>query len=165
MPDQPLATSENELNPFLGQRARFAPTVDKARLGRVGMWTFDFDVQPWAAVRPTLERLEKEGVGCVWVPELFGRDAFVQAGLILGGTERMIAANGIARMDWRSARATAAGAMTLADAYPGRHVLGLGVGPFPDGDPFAILGAYLDELVEASTSFPPPGTPPPIVLA
>ena len=165
MTQQSLATSENELNPFLGQRARFAPTVDKARLGRVGLWTFDFDVQPWAAVRPTLERLEKEGVGCVWVPELFGRDGLVQAGLILGATERMIAANGICRIDWRSARAAAAGAMTLADAHPGRHVFGLGVGPFPGGDPFALLGDYLDELAAASTSFPPPSTPPPIVVA
>jgi hypothetical protein len=70
MPDQPLATTENELNPFLGQRAHYAPAVDKARLGDVGLWTFDFDLQPWSAVRPTLERLEKEGVGTVWIPEL-----------------------------------------------------------------------------------------------
>src|SRR3954470_5294695 len=130
MPDQPLASTENELNPFLGQRAHYAPAVDKARLGSVGLWTFDFDLQPWGAVRPTLERLEKEGVGTVWVPELFGRDAFTQAGMLLGATDRMIVANGIARIDWRSARATAAGAMTLADAYPGRQILGLGVGPF-----------------------------------
>jgi probable F420-dependent oxidoreductase len=165
MPDQPLATTENELNPFLGQRAHYAPAVDKARLGDVGLWTFDFDLQPWSAVRPTLERLEKEGVGTVWIPELFGRDAFTQAGMLLGATDRMIVANGIARIDWRSARATAAAGMTLADAYPGRHVLGLGVGPFPGADPFALLGSYLDDMAQASTSFPPPSTPPPIVLA
>jgi probable F420-dependent oxidoreductase len=165
MPDQPLATTENELNPFLGQRAHYTPAVDRARLGRVGLWTFDFDLQPWSAIRPTLERLESDGVGTVWIPELFGRDAFTQAALILGATDRMIVANGIARIDWRSARATAAGAMTLADAHPGRHVLGLGVGPFPGGDPFALLGSYLEDMTQASTSFPPPSTPPPIVLA
>ncbi|MGQ0843577.1 MAG: TIGR03620 family F420-dependent LLM class oxidoreductase [Sporichthyaceae bacterium] len=165
MSTQPLASSEDEVNPFRGQRAHFAAALDRARLGRVGLWTFDFDVQPWAAVRPTLELLEKEGVGTVWFPELFGRDALTQAGLILGATERMVAANGILRTDRYSATAAAAGAMTLADAYPGRHVLGLGVGPFPDGDPFALLGAFLDGLAQASTSFPPPNTPPPIVVA
>jgi probable F420-dependent oxidoreductase len=165
MSTQPLASSEDEVNPFRGQRAHFAAAVDRARLGKVGLWTFDFDVQPWAAVRPTLELLEKEGVGTVWFPELFGRDALTQAGLILGATERMVAANGILRTDRYSATAAAAGAMTLADAYPGRHVLGLGVGPFPDGDPFALLGAFLDGLAQASTSFPPPNTPPPIVVA
>jgi probable F420-dependent oxidoreductase len=165
MPDQPLATTENELNPFLGQRAHYATSVDRARLGRVGLWTFDFDLQPWSAVRPTVERLEKEGVGTVWIPELFGRDAFTQAGMILGATDRMIVANGIARIDWRSARATAAGAMTLADAYPGRQVVGLGVGPFPAGDPFAVLGTYLEDMKQASTSFPPPSTPPPLMVA
>jgi probable F420-dependent oxidoreductase len=165
MPDQPLATSEHELNPFLGQRAHYAPAADKARLGQVGLWSFDFDLQPWAAVRPTLERLEKEGVGTVWIPELFGRDAFTQVAMILGATDRMIAANGIARIDWRTARATAAGAMTVADAYPGRHVLGLGVGPFPGADPFTMLGNYLQDMTQASTSFAPPSTPPPLLVA
>lgn len=162
---QPLATSENELNPFRGQKAHFAATVDKARLGRVALWTFDFEVQPWSAVRPTVERLEKEGVANLWIPELFGRESMAQTAMILGATERMVVGNGICRTDWRSAKATAAGAMTLADAYPGRQVLGLGVGPFPGVDPFALLDAYLDEMADASTSFPPPRTPPPLVLA
>lgn len=165
MTNQPLATSENELNPFRGQKAHFAPTVDKARLGRVALWTFDFDMQPWAAVRPTLERLEKEGVPSLWIPELFGRESMTQTAMLLGATDRMVVCNGIARIDWRSAKAAAAGAMTLADAYPGRHVLGLGVGPFPGRDPFALLDDYLDEMTDASTSFPPPTTPPPLVLA
>ncbi len=161
---QPLATSENELNPFLGQKARFSPTIDKARLGKVALWTFDLDLQPWAAVRPTVERLEKEGVACVWIPELFGRESMAQSALLLGATDRMVIANGITRTDWRSARAAAAGAMTLADAYPGRHILGLGVGPFPGQDPFALLHTFLDEMADASTSFPPPTTPPPVVI-
>jgi probable F420-dependent oxidoreductase len=162
---QPLATSENELNPFRAQKAHFASTVDAARLGKVALWTFDLDMQPWSAVRPTLERLEKEGVVNLWIPELFGRECMSQTAMILGATDRMIVGNGIARTDWRSAKAAAAGAMTLADAYPGRQILGLGVGPFPGADPFALLDAYLDEMADTSTSFPPPQTPPPLVLA
>jgi probable F420-dependent oxidoreductase len=129
------------------------------------VWTFDFDLLPWSAVRPTVERLEQDGLRCLWVPELFGRDAFVQTGLILAATERMVAANGIARIDWRTARATAAGAMTLADAYPGRQVLGLGVGPYPGEKPFELMDRYLEAMKAGSTSFPPPSTATPIVLA
>jgi hypothetical protein len=48
------------------------------------------------------------------------------AGFLLAGTERITVVNGIARIWSREPEWTQAAARLLADAYPYRHVLGLG---------------------------------------
>lgn len=126
------------------------------RPGRYGIWTFDFDELPLSAVRESVAELEELGYPTVWVPELRGREAFTQAAVLLAATGRMVIANGIARILYRTPRTTAAAQQTLADAYPGRYVLGLGLGGPPpgDGSPLAAMRAYLGEMDAAPTVAP-----------
>ncbi|MFI9803588.1 TIGR03620 family F420-dependent LLM class oxidoreductase [Streptomyces sp. NPDC052301] len=101
------------------------------------------------------------GPGALRVPELLGRDAFTHAGYLLSCTRRLNVVNGIARIWSREARWTHGAALLLADAYPGRHVLGLGFGgdPRPGVRPLAAMAAYLDELDTLQTPNPRPHHP------
>lgn len=116
-------------------------------LGAFGVWTFDFEEQPAAVVRDSVQELEGLGWPAVWVPEVGGREAFSLAGFLLAVTERMSVVNGIASVSAREAVAARGGGVLLADAYPGRHVLGLGFGGKRAGvKPLGAMGEYLDVL-------------------
>ncbi|AOR36187.1 LLM class F420-dependent oxidoreductase [Streptomyces fodineus] len=130
-------------------------------LGTFGIYTFDFEHQPAAQVRESVQELEDLGWRAVWIPELLGRDAFTHAGFLLASTRRLSVVNGIARIWSREARWTHGAALLLADAYPGRHVLGLGFGgqPRPGVKPRAAMAAYLDELDTMETPSPHPAQP------
>lgn len=136
-------------------------------LGRIGVFTLAFDNLPVAEVRTAVTELEELGYGAVWVPELVGREALTHASVLLAATERIVVANGIARIGDRTPRATAAGQRTLADGYPGRYLLGLGVGrPKADGPkPLDAMRAYLDEMDAVESSAPEPKEKPARVLA
>ena len=54
------------------------------RLGRVGLWTRQLDLQPTEQVRATVAELEELGWGSLWSWEVFGREALTNAGLLLG---------------------------------------------------------------------------------
>ncbi|MFC4913533.1 TIGR03620 family F420-dependent LLM class oxidoreductase [Actinomadura gamaensis] len=155
----------------------------RRRLGRVGVWLNRavYGAVPAEAERRELARIEALGYGSVWSGETIGgRDALVQHGLYLAHTERLVAGTGIANV-WARHGATAhGGAVALADAYPGRFVLGLGVGhPFQaeaagarEWRPLEKMRRYLDEI-DAGAPFPPgfsrrpvvPDVPYPRVLA
>ncbi|MEV6836569.1 TIGR03620 family F420-dependent LLM class oxidoreductase [Streptomyces sp. NPDC051133] len=130
-------------------------------LGTFGIYTFDFEHRPAARIRDSVQELEELGWGTLWVPELLGRDAFTHAGYLLSCTRRLTVVNGIARIWSREARRTHGAALLLADAYPGRHVLGLGFGgdPRPGVKPLAAMAAYLDELDTLQTPNPRPDRP------
>ncbi|HYQ64955.1 TIGR03620 family F420-dependent LLM class oxidoreductase [Actinophytocola sp.] len=116
-------------------------------LGRFGVYTFDFEHQPPALMRDSVRELEERGWRAFWFPEVGGREAFSQAGFLLAATERIHVVNGIAQIPARSARATHGGAALLAAAYPGRHLLGLGISQgLPGTTPLAATTGYLDEL-------------------
>ncbi|MEJ2857774.1 MULTISPECIES: TIGR03620 family F420-dependent LLM class oxidoreductase [unclassified Saccharothrix] len=119
-------------------------------LGTFGVWTFDFEDRPAAWVRDTVQELEELGWPAVWVPEVGGREAFSLAGYLLAATRRMAVVNGIAQIWSRDAVAARGASVLLADAYPGRHVLGLGFGgkPREDVKPVAAMAGYLDVLDE-----------------
>ncbi|MFJ9820363.1 TIGR03620 family F420-dependent LLM class oxidoreductase [Streptomyces sp. NPDC101151] len=127
-------------------------------LGTFGIYTFDFEHQPAAMIRDAAQELEELGWRALWIPELLGRDAFSHAGYLLASTERLSVVNGIARIWSREARWTYGAAVLLADAYPERHVLGLGFGgqPRPGVKPLAAMSAYLDELDTLETPNPRP---------
>jgi probable F420-dependent oxidoreductase len=125
-------------------------------LGQFGIWTFDFEDQPAALIRESVKALEEQGWRAIWVPELLGREALTHAGFLLASTERLSVVNGIAQIGSRGAKWTHGGAVLLADAYPGRHVLGLGVGGA--AKPLAAMNAYLDELDAVETPNPAPAT-------
>lgn len=116
-------------------------------LGAFGIYTFDFERQPAALVRDSIQELDELGWRAFWFPEVGGREAFSLAGLLLAATENITVVNGIAQVTARSAVATNGGAALLADAYPGRHLLGLGIGAGRPGvKPLSVMTDYLDEL-------------------
>ena len=39
------------------------------RIGRAGVWTFQFDVMPVADVQRSAARIEEMGAGAIWIPE------------------------------------------------------------------------------------------------
>jgi probable F420-dependent oxidoreductase len=124
-------------------------------LGAFGIYTFDFEHQPASQLRDSVQQLEEQGWPTIWVPELLGRDAFTHAGYLLSCTQRLNVVNGIARIWSREARWTHGASLLLADAYPERHVLGLGFGnPRPGVRPLVAMGEYLDELDTLATSGP-----------
>ncbi|WP_236794437.1 TIGR03620 family F420-dependent LLM class oxidoreductase [Amycolatopsis sp. GM8] len=96
-------------------------------LGRVGIWTAAFEGHPSAAARSAARELEDLGYRTLWLNETTGRDPFVMAGMLLSATSKLIVALGIANIYARDAMTTAAAQKTLAEAYPDRFLLGLGV--------------------------------------
>lgn len=101
----------------------------RARLGRLGAWTFAFDALPAARIREDACELESLGFGTLWVPEgSSSRDVFALLSLLLSATERIAVASGIANITARQPEVMARGAQTLADAFGDRAVLGIGVG-------------------------------------
>jgi probable F420-dependent oxidoreductase len=135
-------------------------------LGTFGIWTFDFEYQPAARMRESVQELEEQGWRALWIPELHGREAFTHAGYLLSCTEQMHIINGIAQIWARGARWTYGASHLLADAYPNRHVLGLGFGgPRPQTSPIAAMTGYLDEMDAISTPNPPPKAPVHRILA
>src|SRR5258708_20487350 len=97
-------------------------------LGKVGIWTFEFDRQAMAQVREEVAELEALGYGAIWIPEVAGREALTHAAVLLAATNRIVVANGVARIAERTPRAMVAAQQTLPEAYPRRHLLGLGLG-------------------------------------
>jgi probable F420-dependent oxidoreductase len=142
-------------------------SIEGLELGRFGIWTFDFEDQPAALMRESIQELEAQGWRAFWIPERDGREALTHAGYLLSCTERMHVVNGIAQIWSRGARWTHGAGLLLADAYPNRHVLGLGGGggERPDSKPLAAMSAYLDELDALDTPNPRPAAPMRRVLA
>jgi probable F420-dependent oxidoreductase len=144
-------------------------SLDGLDLGTFGIYTFDFENQPAAQLRASVQELEEQGWRAVWFPELLGREALTLAGHLLASTERLRVVNGIAKIWSREAQWTYGAALLLADAYPDRHVLGLGFGgePRPGVKPLAAMAGYLDEMdaLRSRTPNPAPKAPMRRILA
>ncbi|MCF2527592.1 TIGR03620 family F420-dependent LLM class oxidoreductase [Yinghuangia soli] len=149
-----------------------------AGLGRAGIWTFGFDAHPAGRVREAAAEIEELGYGALWYGEAFGRDSVGQAWLLLAATRRLTVAAGIANIAFRDPIAMATAERTLADAYPGRFVLGLGGHRVDDtvhemdgypmparGRAVATMTAYLDSMDAVPMHGPRPDGPPRRVLA
>ncbi|WP_433680709.1 TIGR03620 family F420-dependent LLM class oxidoreductase [Nocardia sp. CA-119907] len=147
-------------------------------LGRVGIWTFAFDGQPVGRVRDAAAEIEELGYGALWFGEGFGRDAVGQAWLLLGATERIVVAAGIANVALRDPMAMATAERALGEAFRGRYLLGLGgqrVGGRPieaggytipsGGKPLALMRGYLDAMDAVPQYVPTPDPAPRRVLA
>jgi probable F420-dependent oxidoreductase len=154
-----------------GTRARRAA----ARLGRVGAWSFGLDGLPVADAIEVVRAVEDLGFGSLWIAEgTASREALSHAGILLSATSRLVVATGIASIWARDPAAMESGARTLADAYPGRFILGLGVshagavarrGHEYATRPVAKMREYLDAMDAAQLSSPVPDPPPARVLA
>ncbi len=142
-------------------------------LGRIGIWTFQFERQPWAAIAEAAAEVDALGYGALWVPEFRGREVFAQASLLLSTTRRIVVASGIASIYARDAVAMAGGQRTLCEAFSGRFLLGLGVSHGPVVErlrghayrpPLATMRAYLAAM-DAAPYDPPRAAEGPRVLA
>jgi probable F420-dependent oxidoreductase len=143
-------------------------------LGLIGIWTAQLDYQPAAKAQQAAVELEELGFGTLWFPEALGREALTNAGLLLAVTHRMLVATGIANIYARDPVTMTAAQNTLAEAYPGRFLLGLGVSHIPlveqlrghrYGKPVASMRAYLDGMDRAPFRAVPPPIKPLRVLA
>ena len=143
-------------------------------LGRVGLWTYHLDLLPAGAAQEAVAELEELGYGAVWVPEAVNREPFVNASLLLAATRQMVVATGIASVWARDAMTMRAGQLTLAEAFPERFLLGLGVSHQPMVDhlrggsyekPLSKMRAYLAAMDAALYLAPRPAEEPRRVLA
>lgn len=141
--------------------------------GRIGIWTSALDFQPSSRAREAARELESLGYGTLWIGEAARREPFAYAGIILSATERIVYATGIANIYARDPAAMAAGQKTLAEAFPDRFLLGLGVSHRPLVEPrghqyekpVATMRAYLEAMDAAPFHGVGPAQAPPRVLA
>ncbi|MBB5164628.1 TIGR03620 family F420-dependent LLM class oxidoreductase [Mycobacterium sp. AZCC_0083] len=136
-----------------------AVVAARERLGPVGPYLpLGFtSAPPIDLQRTAVGRLERAGFRTAWTNEVIGgKDALVQLAVLLAATERMAFGTGIANIWARQPQTMHAAAAMLAQAYPGRLVLGLGVG-FPEqaasagqefGRPLATMRDYLRRMDE-----------------
>jgi probable F420-dependent oxidoreductase len=145
------------------------------QLGPIGIWTTYLDAVPAARAQAVVAELEELGFGAVWCGEAVGREALTNAAVLLAGSKRIVVATGIANIYARDPIAMAAAQNTLAEAYPNRFLLGLGVshshlveklrGHVYDKKPVATMRAYLDAMDQAIYRAVPPPSKPLRVLA
>jgi probable F420-dependent oxidoreductase len=144
------------------------------QLGRLGLWTFQLDLQPMARSREAVAELEELGFGCIWVPEAVGREPFANASLLLSGGSRIAVATGIASIHARTAMTMQAGWKTVTEAFPDRFLLGLGVShqPMVEGvhghaydKPYSTMVSYLDAMDRGMYFATAPSTAPQRALA
>jgi probable F420-dependent oxidoreductase len=151
--------------------------VEAARqaLGPVGVYLpVSFTTTPSVdRQREAVGRLERAGYRTAWTNEgIGGKDALVQLAVLLAATERMAFGTGIANIWARPAQTTHGAAALLAQAYPGRFVLGLGVGYSQQaesvgrefGSPLATMRDYLDRMA-APTGLTAPDVAYPRIIA
>src|ERR1700687_1843835 len=118
--------------------------------------------------------IEELGYGAIWFGEGLGREAFTQASILLGATRRIAVGTGIANIFARDPVTMLNAARTLAEAWPDRFVLGMGVSHaklvtargHAYTKPVSAMASYLDamEIAPAYTAVAPLSAPP-IVLA
>jgi len=146
----------------------------RATLGRFGVWSFGLQANRAVDAQAAVAAYEDQGFTATWFPESLGsKEAFAHAGLLLAASRRIALATGIASIYARDAGAMMSGAMTLAEAYPGRFVLGIGVSHAPAvkargatyGRPIETMTAYLDAMEAAPWTGPALAGRPPLVLA
>jgi luciferase-like monooxygenase len=102
------------------------------RIGQVGVWLGSIALLPAAAERVAIAQIEQLGYGAAWFGEAASnREALSHAALLLGSSQRLVIATGIANIWARDAAAAINGANTLNEAYEERFLLGLGVSHAP----------------------------------
>jgi probable F420-dependent oxidoreductase len=126
-------------------------------------------------VRDAAREVQDLGYGALWTGEAVGREVLTAAQMLLAATDRLVVATGIANVWARDALAMVAGQCALAEGYPGRFVLGIGVSHQPLLDvrgqdytkPLAFMRDYVAAMDRGSKVYRavPPAQPAPRVLA
>jgi probable F420-dependent oxidoreductase len=128
------------------------------RLGRVGVWVPGFAAKSPPEAAELAGRAEALGAGALWVGggNSDGK-ALDQRAAMLGATEHLVVATGIASIWAWDPTVLASRTAEIDRAYPERFVLGLGVAHAPSvqalgqdyQQPLATMQAFLDALDEA----------------
>jgi probable F420-dependent oxidoreductase len=143
-------------------------------LSRIGVWLGPLSLLSAAETRELAPELEELGYGAIWFGEGVGtKECFTQASTLLSCTRNAVVGTGIANIYARDPMAMANGAKTLADAYPGRFLLGIGVSHAPSVaargheyvKPIATMSTYLDAMESAAFRGVEPAEAAPVVLA
>lgn len=139
----------------------------RAKIGTWGAWIGPLTAVPSALGRPAAKTTEDLGYSCLWYPEGMGlRESFSNGAILLGATERIMVASGIANVWARDAVASASASRTLNDGFGDRYLLGLGVSHPPQVDPrgtttylkpVAKMREYLQQI-DAGAVYSPDGT-------
>ena len=142
-------------------------------MGRVGIWLGVAALHPAELMRRETVLIEELGFGAIWYGEAVAREAFALGAILLGATRQITVASGIANIWVRDAAAMTNGARALAEAWPGRFILGIGVSHPPlvnrrghrYEQPLTSMREYLDAMERAPYTAPAPAEPAPVVLA
>jgi probable F420-dependent oxidoreductase len=147
--------------------------LGKIEPGRLGIFSGALAAQPATVQREVAAEVEKLGYGTLWYGEAMAREAFAQASIFLSSTSRLVVASGIANIWARDPMAMAAGGRTLAEAWPDRFILGLGVSHAPAvaargheyARPVSSMRDYLDQMEQAAWRGPEAKQPPMVLAA
>ena len=142
-------------------------------LRRVGVWLGALGWAPATVEREAASEVEELGFGALWYSEAHNsKESLSHGALLLAATRRIVIASGIANIWVRDPMAAVAGSNALAEAYPGRFVLGLGVSHPPQvaprghsyEKPVAAMRAYLEAMNASEYTGPRPSEPVPRLL-
>jgi probable F420-dependent oxidoreductase len=144
-------------------------------IGRVGVWSFSLERHPIAQEQEIVAQIEALGYPALWIPEGLGsKDALSHAALLLPAGKDIVVATGIASIWARDPVAMANGARMLAEAFPNRFLLGIGVshrtsverrGASKYASPYTRMSRYLEAMDAARYPVRDTTAPPPVVLA
>ena len=143
------------------------------KLGKAGVFLGSMALLPAPLMRRAVAEVEEMGFDTIWIGEHAGREALTASAIVLGATKRIRVATGIANIWARDPTAMLNGARTLAEAWPGRFILGIGVSHATLVNsrghryekPLTAMREYLDALEMTSYRAPEPEEPVPVVLA
>jgi len=140
--------------------------------GRFGVFAGPLNDKPSEVQREFARRMERLGYGTLWVGEGVGPEIFARSAILLAATEQLVVASGIANIWARDPTAMANGGRTLAEAFPDRFILGVGVGHAPAvrarGHDYSRPFSAMQEYLPAMETAPWRGVAapmPPVVLA
>jgi len=143
-------------------------------MGRVGLWYGGIDALPSAQAREAVQEAEALGYGALWLAEAVGRDPMAHSAILLSATKQIVLATGIANVYARDPMTMVAGQRTLAEAFPGRFMLGLGVShahlvagvrKHDYSKPYSYMVDYLDKMASARFMAAQPSIEPGVLLA
>lgn len=130
------------------------------KFGQYGVFTFT-DAMDGAQLSELAQRLEALGYSTLWYPEAFNYEPFALGAYLLGASNKLVVASGIANIYARDAASAVMGHNSLNKLYGERFVLGLGVSHAPlvsdlrgheYKQPLATMRAYLDRMDQAWTA-------------
>lgn len=143
-------------------------------VGTIGVFSGRLQRRPTDQALALVTEWEELGYGSVWISESSSaKDVLTFSAVVLGGTLQMVVASAIAVIWNRDPTAMMNAGRTLADAYPERFVLGMGVAHRDSAStrghrydrPLRAMRTYLEDMNSAAYDGHPPEHPALRVLA